>query len=133
MSGRYIGRYLVHDTPSRMSDAVGGMTHIASFHGEHMTAERDGGDLKVYSHHDEHGQPVQRFGNEEGTSGIKSNAGVGDARPNPRGGVVSHAENASAPRTIADLQKMHQRYFDKLAGRRRDAAAGDTEIHVHIA
>ena len=34
-------------------------TDVASFHGKHYVAERDGDDLHVYSLHDEHGYPAQ--------------------------------------------------------------------------
>jgi hypothetical protein len=32
-----------------------GMAHVATFHGEHFSGDPDGGDLKIYSHLDEHG------------------------------------------------------------------------------
>jgi hypothetical protein len=83
--------------------------------------------MHVFGSYSEMGQPSKRFGEEEGTSGITSNAGVGDARPNPREAVV-HAENASGPKTIADLQKMHDQYFAAMRQPRGD----DHEVHVHI-
>jgi hypothetical protein len=33
-------------------------THVASYHGQHYSAERDGDKLNIYAHHDEHGQPA---------------------------------------------------------------------------
>jgi len=112
MSERYIGRFAVIDGPGRRHTPVSdeaGMTRIATFPGEHYSAERDGGELHIYAHHDEHGQPAKRFGTEEGTSGIRSSAGASlDARR------VPHAESTLAPKTPGDLQRIHDAYFAEL-------------------
>lgn len=108
MSGRIIGKFRVHD-------AAGGMAHVATFHGEHFSGDRDGGDLKIYAHRDEHGMPVKRF-SEEGTSGIRSSVGLNDARPDPRA-PATDAENPAGPRTIADLQRIHDQHFAQRRGR----------------
>jgi hypothetical protein len=83
-------------------------TRVATFPGEHYSAEHEEGNLHVYAHTDEHGIPARRFGAEQGTSGIRSTAG--DARP----GRVPHAESPLAPRTPADLRRIHEQHFAAL-------------------
>jgi hypothetical protein len=81
-TGRYIGRFTCMDADSGFGRRVGDtatMTHIGSLHGHHFSAERDGADLKLFSAHDEYGQPALREMAEQGTSGIRSSAG--DAAP----------------------------------------------------
>ena len=113
MSGRFVGRFAVIDGPGRTHTRVhdaAGMTRIATFPGEHYSAERDGGELHIYAHHDEHGQPAKRFGREEGTTGIRSSAG--SSLVDTRAG--RHAENPRGPQSIADLRRIHDAYFAAL-------------------
>ena len=112
-NGRFIGRYVVRDAPQRMSDTQQpGIAKMATFYGGHVHAEHDGDEMHVFGSFSEMGQPSKRFGAEEGTSGIRSTAG--DARSNA---APTHAESPAGPKTIADLQKIHDQYFAERRGR----------------
>jgi hypothetical protein len=78
MSERYIGRFEVMDGRARRVGDDALRTHVASFHGDHFMAEREGKDLRVHMMHDEYGQPSRPspFQHEEGTSQIRSTAGA---------------------------------------------------------
>jgi len=67
---------VIHNDAPRMTADGSIKTKIASFNGSHFSAEHDtDGNMSVFAHTDEQGRPAQKFGNEEGTSGIKSSAG----------------------------------------------------------
>ena len=88
-----------------------GPNKLATFHGHHYSTEVRNGELHVLEHRDEKGMPAQRPDGveEEGTSGIRSSAGGSiDTR------TSRHAESAGVPRTIADLVKLQNQYFEKL-------------------
>jgi hypothetical protein len=78
MVERFVGRFAVMDgTHIRVRDEAR-KTRVATFPGEHYSAEHEDGQLHVYAHTDEFGNPAQKWG-VEGTSGIRSSVGR-DAR-----------------------------------------------------
>jgi hypothetical protein len=74
--GKWLGRFAVIDGFARRTDSAL-KTHVASFHGNHFVAERDGQNLHVHMLHDETGRPALEnpLHHEEGGSGIRSSAG----------------------------------------------------------
>ena len=74
--GKWLGRFAFIDGFARRTDSAL-KTHVASFHGNHFVAERDGQNLHVHMLHDETGRPALEnpLHHEEGTSGIRSSAG----------------------------------------------------------
>jgi hypothetical protein len=118
-NGGYLGRFSVIDGKTRRiasspietrwyagDSAL--RTHIASFHGNHFVAERDGQDLHVHMLHDENGRPALEnpLHHQEGTSGLRSSAGSGlDAI----GGVSS----------LTELNAMNSKHWAGIGVRRR--------------
>jgi hypothetical protein len=104
MTLRFIGRFHVHDAPMRMSaQDEARKTRVATFPGEHYSAEHEDGQLHVYAHHDEHGLPARRFGAEQGTSGIRSTIGDADRR---------------SVRTLAELNQVNAQFYARRPRRR---------------
>jgi hypothetical protein len=100
---RFLGRYSVVDgVHRRVTTDEARKTRVASFPGEHYSAEHEDGMLHVYSHTDELGRPARKFGNEEGSSGIRSSAGSGLDTAGGVGGIGS----------IADLNALHLKYHE---------------------
>jgi hypothetical protein len=76
--GKNLGRFSIMDgRATRIAADEARKTKIATFPGEHYSSELENGQLHVYSHTDEHGNPAKKFGEPEGTSGIRSSAGGG--------------------------------------------------------
>jgi hypothetical protein len=108
--GRYLpGRYVVVDGGfgRRINDGSGARkVHVASFPGDHHSAEFEDGALHIYSHVDDLGNPARKeFGTIEGsTAQLRSSAGgsLGDSV----GGIGS----------IAELNSMNAKHYEN-AGR----------------
>jgi hypothetical protein len=83
------------------------MHHVATFHGEHFSSDRDGGDLRVFSHTDDNGMPVTRFV-EEGTSGIRSSAAAGT--------------DAISTLSLDELNSLHREHYGRRARAERSPA-----------
>jgi hypothetical protein len=56
MQPRSLGRYRTFDIPRAWDSAL--KTELARFKGAHITAEREGDELVIFSLHDEHGMPA---------------------------------------------------------------------------
>src|SRR5262249_55159205 len=111
MSERYIGRFAVIDGVPRRTNDEARKTRVATFPGEHYSSEFENGQLHVYAHTDEHGNPARKFGEVEGTSGIRSSAG-GRLDTGCVGGIGS----------ITELNAMNARHYagaGKILPRRR--------------
>ena len=106
---RYLGRFAVIDGFARRTDSAI-KTHVASFHGNHFVAERDGQNLHVHMLHDETGRPALEnpLHHEEGTSGIRSSAGS-RLDSGCVGGIGS----------VAELNAMNAKHWSSIGLRRR--------------
>jgi hypothetical protein len=82
--------------------------HVASFPGEHYSSEMENGQLHIYSHTDELGRPAKKFGETEGTSGIRSTAGSG-----------LDAWSVGPVRSISELNAMNAKHYAGIGLRRR--------------
>jgi hypothetical protein len=73
---RFVGRFSIMDGVHRRVADEALKTHVASFHGNHFVAEREGQNLHIHMLH-EQGQPIREntFSHQEGASGIRSSAG----------------------------------------------------------
>jgi hypothetical protein len=131
----YIGRFACHDTGRhRRIDDTALRTHPATYHGGHFSAEKDGEELKIFSHHDEHGQPAREnpISHEEGRIGIRSSAASGidaicdvtldelNAMHREHYGRRARAERSPAPlplppHTPDDLNQMHAQFYRRGA------------------
>jgi hypothetical protein len=105
--GKNLGRFSIMDgRATRIAADEARKTKIATFPGEHYSSELENGQLHVYSHTDEHGNPAKKFGEPEGTSGIRSSAGSGlDAI----GGIGS----------LTELNAMNSKHWVGIGVRRR--------------
>jgi hypothetical protein len=120
---RYLGRFSVIDGRAKRLPTFTGehsttrwyqidearKMKIATFPGEHYSSEMENGELHVYSHVDENGNPARKFGNEEGSSGIRSSAGSGLDTAGGVGGIGS----------IAELNAMNAKHYAGIGVRRR--------------
>jgi hypothetical protein len=106
---RFVGRFSVIDgVQRRVTTDEARKTRVASFPGEHFSAEHEDGQLHVYAHMDEHGNPARKFGEVEGTSGVRSTGGSGlDA--GCVGGIGS----------VAELNAMNAKHYAGVGLRRR--------------
>jgi hypothetical protein len=121
-NNRFIGRFSVIDGKAKRIASFPGehfetrwyqgdearKTRIASFPGEHYSSEVENSQLHVYSHTDEHGNPAKRFGEVEGTSGIRSTAGSG-----------LDTWSVGPVRSISELNALHTKHFEGVGLRRR--------------
>jgi hypothetical protein len=106
-TGRRIGRFAIMDgVARRVINDEARKTRVATFPGEHYSSEFENGQLHVYAHTDEQGNPARKFGDVEGTSGIRSSAG-------------SRLDTVGPVRSIAELNQMHAKHFAGIGVRRR--------------
>jgi hypothetical protein len=112
---RYLGRFSVIDgraerirdveelhihLPDLYARDEARKVHVATFPGHH-SAEHENGQLHIYAHVDELGNPAKKFGEPEGTSGIRSSASSG-RDTGYVGGIGS----------IADLNALHLKHHE---------------------
>jgi hypothetical protein len=108
---RDTSRFAVIDGVSRRVSDEARKTRVASFPGEHFSAEHEYGALHIYSHTDEHGNPAKKFGEPEGTSGIRSSAG------SRLDGSIGEIGGGGAPRRrVARRNPVSPRGLGLLAG-----------------
>jgi hypothetical protein len=112
MSERYIGRFAVIDGAHRRVGDEARKTRVASFPGEHFSAEHENGQLHVYAHTDEHRNPARKFGEVEGTSGIRSTAPAAGNRLDAAGGIGGIG-------SVAELNAMNAKHYAGTGVRRR--------------
>jgi hypothetical protein len=108
MSGRFVGRFRVYDTPVRMTHVrdAGTITKIATFPG-HFIAERDGEDLHVLSGTEEQ-SPPREWGREGTTSLLRSSKGA--AREDASQRVATfHGSHYSAEPSNGELHVLEHR------------------------
>jgi hypothetical protein len=112
---RFVGRFSVIDgVQRRVTTDEARKTRVATFPGEHYSSEFENGQLHVYAHTDEHGNPARKFGEVEGTSGIRSTASAAGNRLDAAGGV-------GPVRSISELNAMHAKHFEGVGRLRRRA------------
>ena len=112
-TGRRIGRFAIMDgVARRVINDEARKTRVATFPGEHYSSEFENGQLHVYAHTDEQGNPARKFGDVEGTSGIRSTASAAGNRLDAAGGV-------GPVRSISELNQIHAKHFAGVGVRRR--------------